>query len=271
MTDHVYVPADFQHETDRLLMEKVNESSTLESLRQFLADNHIEAIYKYYYQSSYINVTKEMAPKITDMLERAARMFGLENPPRLYLTRDYLSGASVNGSSEPFILLSTDLLSRIDDDQMLWGVLASQTAAIAAGHHFMNYLLWIKDRVEELIPLNIIPKVQEILKPLTSAGLNKWAQWRTCSLDCAFYLATQNFPLAVEQIFLQRMSNTHKALFHLGKSEDKYLKQKEEFMNGSVLSNVSQTVNMFLRDDAWLPVRYRELEKFVNSKGGSRE
>lgn len=266
IANRMFTPADFQHETDKLLIEQLIQSPAMEKLQQFLAENRIEAVYQYYYQSSYVSVTREVSPKMWDMLERASAMFGLQKIPQLYLTRDYQSGAFVSGASEPFIILSSDLLSRLDDDRLLWGILASQTAAVAAGHHQMNYLLWVTDQIGALIPLNIIPLpdvVKQALSGAVSSGLHKWAQWRTFSLDRAFYLATGDYQLTIDQMFLQRMSNGNRKRFGLGGAEDKYRKQKEEFLNDSGLSDVAQKINSFLRDDAWLPIRCREFEQFV--------
>ena len=264
-----FVPADYQHETDRALMEKLANSDAMESVKKFLADNHIEAVFNYYYRSSYIRVTREMSPKLADMLERGADMFGLSEPPVLYLTRDFNSGASVSGVSEPFILISTDLLSRVESDRMLENILASMCAGIAAGHSSMNYLMWIVDRIAELLPIKAIPLPEVLKQAITgtaAAGLHKWAQWRTFTLDRAFYLASGDIRLSVEQIMLQKMSNGNKSLFALGTREDKYLPQKDAFIELSGAASLAQAVDSFLQDDAWLPVRYNELMKFAEGR-----
>lgn len=272
MVNKRFKPADFQHETDRKLMDTLINGSAMDNVRNFLAENNIEAVFNYYYRSSYIRVTRDMSPKLMDMLERGAEMFGLEKLPILYLNRDYDSGASVSGATEPFILFSTDLLSRIHEDRLMEGILASMCASIAAGHSSLNYTMWITDRIAELLPIKAIP-IPEVLKQAitgaVSASLHKWAQWRTFTVDRAFYLATGDFSLTVEQIMLQHVDGQIKERFALGTEEDRYLPQKEEFFNLNGLTNVAQAVDTFFQDDPWLPVRYSELESFV--KGGGAQ
>lgn len=266
-TQRRYRPEDFQHETDKALIDELLRSSAAETLKGFLLENKIEDAYTYYHASSCREISRQGPPGIMEMLAEAGEMFGLERLPHVYLTWEYKDGVSVGGVSDPFIVISTDFLSRLDERQ-LRGTLAAQCGAIAAGHGEMNYLLWLVQYLMGLVPVQILPGfVKEAVSGLLAGGLNKWAQFRVYTTDRAFLVATRDYELAVNQIFIQCMSRAQRERFALGTEKDRYLEQMEAFFQDTGVSNVVQTVSSFTRDDAWLPKRYDELRRFREERG----
>ena len=79
--------------------------------------------------SSLMKITNEMAPKHHAMLEEAVEMFGVTKMPEMYIDRSYELIVRLDGIESPFIVFSSSVLEQYDDE-MLWGLIVQEVAAI---------------------------------------------------------------------------------------------------------------------------------------------
>ena len=74
---------DFQHPFNKRAVDAVTKVPGFEKLIEFIASNSIEKAYSLINDSSKMKVTKEMSPKIFEMMSEAAEMFDVNYIPEL--------------------------------------------------------------------------------------------------------------------------------------------------------------------------------------------
>lgn len=254
----------FQHEKDSKLISDLMNHELTDQIFEWMEKEHIEDIYRMIYQASCICLTEENAPDIVNMTERASALFGLTEVPEIYLYRNYEKTVQICGLNRPFILISSDFLEALlqEEPEMLFGIIAGQAAGIRAGHNRGAMLFWALTTVTQYLP---VPGI--VLKGI-DAVLNDWNRCRFFTYDRAFLLATGNYPSALRSLLLPMLPKEILDRFALGMPEDGYRKQAERFRQDSSLDSVLKMIHSMENDDPWIPDRYRELQVFYKNRLG---
>lgn len=254
-----YSVDEFQHERDKKLTLELLNSPNVQAIMDWMREQKIEAVYQYVYQSSYLRLTQGNAHRFLGILSEVCQLFGLKDIPPVYITREYDKTIHICGITEPFLLISSKYLERLEQsgERMLFGVLASQTAGIKANHHYGLALAWCLEVCSQKLP-----------RPLTlgvDALVNDWKRCRFYTCDRAFLLATQDYQLALKSLFINILSEQALNRFGLGTRNDAYLPQLKRFKDQSNIDNILKAYNSVTSDTAWLPGRYEQLAKFRSS------
>ena len=245
---------EFRHEKDSALMDKLHESAAMKKVGSYIVQYRLEDIYNYLHKTSLVKLTRENAPAIMEKLERSCKLFDVFPVPELYLTRDYYLEAKLQGFQEPYIVLSSDYLERLDEN-MLFGLLASQVAGIKANHHKTMFLLWSIDFLTMVVPE---------IKLIADAAANQWLRCRYFTYDRAFLLATKDYKLTMQHLLVSEVPRKHLEDFGMGTSRDLYRKQVTAFQTSGT---VAKTFYNLTDDREWTPERYEEIRKFAGSHG----
>lgn len=244
----------FRHEKDSALMEKLYESAALQKVEAYIKQYQLEEIYNYLHKTSLIRLTKENAPTLVEKLERACAFLDVAEIPELYLTRDYDLEAKLQGYREPYVVLSSDYLERLDDE-MLYGLLASQVAGIKANHHKTMFLLWALDFLSMVLPK---------IKLVADVAANQWLRCRYFTYDRAFLMATKDYGLTMRHLLVSEVPRQDLGGFGIGTARDLYKKQVATFRSSATLAKTFQN----LADDReWTPDRYEEIRKYAEKNG----
>lgn len=247
---------DFQHEKDGRLLKNILENSALDIIMDFMRKNYIEDIYMYVFRSSYLPLTQNSSPKVYRLAENACKLLGLKKLPEIYLVRDYDRMIYLGGLSSPFLVLSTELL-RIADDQLLFGLIASQIAGIQVEHHRALFIEWVISVAGSQLPGAVVTAI--------SAVINDWKRCCYFTYDRVFYLATRNAELALAQILFPTIQNASR--FRLGSEDSTFLAQVSYFYGDSVGSGVLKMLHSLSNDQPWMPERYVELKSYLKEVG----
>ena len=94
---------DFQHPADVKSISVITGIPAFEKILEFISKNSIERTQKLLNTSCNLKVTRNMAPKIFDMLDEAAEMFGCTNIPEVYYERKYEFQITLDGMDNPYI------------------------------------------------------------------------------------------------------------------------------------------------------------------------
>lgn len=246
---------DFQHSEDSAFAGKIFSNSTVQSVLKKFKETNIEGVYTYLYQSSCPQLTEKTSPEIFKMLAKACKMFGLEKIPSVYVTRNYDEMVSVRGINEPFLVFSSEYLRKLEGET-LFGILASQVAAIRCRHHMILYITWGVDFASGLIPGASI-----VITPL----INDWMRCRYFTYDRTFCLATKNRALALRQVLLNVVPKNILDEMQIATNQDVYLAQAEKFLetmnNSRTQAVIKKAISMYSYK-IWLPERYAEINKF---------
>ena len=253
-----YQIEDFQHPQDSKLANDILSSETAKKVLKKFHETNIEDAYIYLYQSSCPQLTKTTSPKLFALLVKACAMFGLNQIPKVYVTRDYRETVSVRGINEPFIVFSSEYLRKLDDET-LFGTLAGQIAAIRCKHHTILCITWGIDFAAGFIPYG---------SWATDPMINNWKRCRYFTTDRAFCLATKNRELSLRQVLINVVPQNILDSMKLGSDKDAYINQAENFLNTMNNSTTQAFIKQALSAYSykiWLPERYEEINKFFDT------
>lgn len=251
----MFLPASYQHEKDRQFFGQILQNKTVTELFEWCRDNHLDDVYQYVYQASYLRITSETVPEIYSLIKKASCEFGLGTVPNCYLVHNYDLKVEIIGIFEPALIVSEEYINSVGKESF-YGALASQAAGIAVGHYKGLALSWIFD-----VCAGMLPVPQAVLSPL-QVLLNKWKRCRWYTCDRAFLLATGDYCLALESLFDRTVPLHILKRFQLGTDRDAYQTQLQSFLKESAISKITNLAHSLQSDTTWTPERYQELQKF---------
>lgn len=259
-------PEQYQLEEDSKLMEKIVNHEMAIKLFDWIRTEKLDEIYNTVYDSSFLRLNDATAPMLMDQLRTVCEMFGLQDVPAVYITRDFDDGITLGGIASPFLLMGNRYLEQLEQEppELMRGVLAGQIGGIQAGHHRGIILSWLITVIMPQIPM------EEIIKTAATtvlAGLlNDWKRCRLFTCDRAMYLATNSYPLALKGVLLGTVPADILYRMALGTSQDAYQNQIRNFIENSLLDGLITKANSFLSDESWLPPRCTALKEFADSQ-----
>ena len=254
-----YSIKDFQHELDSRTASSVLNHDVTRSILNFLKEKGLEKVYTYLYESSCPQLTAKTSPELFRSLDEVCKSFGLEMRPKVFVTRNYHERVFLRGVNEPFIVLSSEYLKKLDEET-LKGILAGQVAGIRCSHHTIFYITWGIEFASSLVP---IPFATTIVMSF----INEWKRNRWFTYDKAFALATKNRTLSLQQVLINAVPRNILNKMNLGTTEDAFIAQANRFVNemDKKQAGIKEVVSRFSEKD-WLPERYKELEKFFDER-----
>lgn len=259
MLDYHFRLEDYQTAEEQKLITKIMNHEASVKLMDWINEQKIDEVYNTVYRSSFLRLNEQNAPVVMAQLRRACDLFGLEQMPDVYLTRDFDDTITIGGISEPFLLLSSRYLQQLEAEgpELMMGVLAGQVGGIVAGHHRGLLLVWLLNTVTGLIGLPQWAVVS------LDALLNDWKRCRIYTCDRAMYLALADYPLALRGILAGTVPSAVLRKMRLGTPGDVYQRQIEAFRKGSEMDEVINVINSLTTDTGWLPLRCHKLAVFA--------
>ncbi len=247
---------DFQHPFDKRAVDAVTKIPGFEKLLEFISSNSIEKSYSLINDSSRMKITKEMCPKIFEMLSEAAEMFNVDYIPDVFVERDYNMLITLKGIKKPHIIFSSSFLEEVSDET-LWCVIVSEFAGIQAKHGTIKFIDEIIQLVKGAIPFGI-DKALDV-------ALNDWYRNKIYTYDRAVLLASESFETAAKHILFGEVSNDVLNALNLEKPDNTYLEQVREFFGRTGSEGLFQKFSTVLSRNQWLASRYMELYNWHNS------
>jgi Zn-dependent protease with chaperone function len=112
-------PTSYQHPLDREALQAIHKLPGVDSLLRTLLSESFERASRMYHFSSFLHCGPQQAPRVYDIFCEAARRFGLETVPDLFLTHQEHLGAYTSGVKHPFVAVSATLVEELRDDELL--------------------------------------------------------------------------------------------------------------------------------------------------------
>lgn len=249
--DRTISPQDYLHPMDRALSQKITDLPFVGQILDRIFQEKLDAVNSYLYQSSCMKLPDSHAAAVA--FHDGCRRFGLNIAENVYVVRSYDFDVRVVGYTDPVVLVPSRLM---EDNHALFleERTAVAAAAIAAGHPKLDFLLWIYENFNALWNLPVIHAA--------AAGLvNEWRRSRYYTLDRAFFLYTNHYPMALENILYGTVPYPVLENFDFG-GDDTYSIQVDDFYRIGNATDVVAAVSSVLQCEIWLPERYEELRKF---------
>lgn len=179
-------PKSWEHPADTAAMSALRGVRGLDEVIKFVFGKTSEQSLRLLHVASSVRVTANQFPRVHQMLERTVDVFDWPYRPDVFVTQSPFFNAGVYGVREPFIVLNSSLVQRLDDTELAC-VVAHEMGHVMSGHAIYKTLLWMLLNVSA----NLVPMAEIVLLPIVAA-LREWDRKSELTADRAGLLATQS-------------------------------------------------------------------------------
>ncbi|MDO4328926.1 MAG: hypothetical protein Q4C66_06280 [Lachnospiraceae bacterium] len=247
---------EYLHPTDRALSQRIMEFPVIKQLLNIIFEKKLDAVNYYLYNSSCIKLPGEH-PAVK-AFQDGKRRFGINTADHVYVVRSYDFDVRIVGYTEPVVLVSSRLIEE-NDSFLLKERVATSLAAISAGHHKLEFLLWIYENFSGMIQL-------PVLSTALTGLISEWQRSRQYTLDRAFLLYTGNYLMTKKNILYGTIPYSILKNFNFG-GNDTYFLQVCDFYRQNNLVDIAASVFSVLQHEIWIPARYKEIQTFYQGGG----
>lgn len=166
----------YEHPLDRKALAMLRNVPGVNSVLRFFLKELSERRMRMLFQQSAVKVTDRHLPMLKEKVEHVAKILDLGYVPELFVMRDRDVNAFAVGVDQPFILVTTELLDLMDEDQIT-GVIAHECGHIQAGHQLYRTALYLIVNFADRLLGGFIPMRDAALQAVSYALL----QWNRCS------------------------------------------------------------------------------------------
>ncbi len=178
-------PKSWEHPADLAAMSALRNVRGLDEVIKFIFGKTSEQSIRLLHIASSVKVTQNQFPRVHQMMERTVDVFDWPYRPDVFVTQSPFFNAGVYGVREPFIVLNSSLVQRLDDTELAC-VVAHEMGHVMSGHAIYKTLLWMLLNVSA----NFVPMAELVLLPIIAA-LREWDRKSELTADRAGLLATQ--------------------------------------------------------------------------------
>lgn len=247
---------DYMHPEERAVTNRIVALTQMDSWAESGMGEGLDDTNQYICSASYFAVPSRHM--IAREAEAAAELFGLGQLPKLYIARKFSYDLQLSGYHEPTVIVPSALVDE-HDEGMIRCRICGALAGVKAGHHQLEYLLWIIENMSGSIP---IPFASQAACTL----LYEWKRAIRYSQDRAVYLATGNLEEALRNILYGTVPQETLKRFTFG-SNGTFDPQVRRYSKGLVEKTVGAFASL-MQDYAYLPERYSRLIQFAEGRSG---
>lgn len=175
----------WEHPADRAALTTLKQIPGFNQIIKTLFGLTTEKSIKLLHLSSSIRTSPNQFPVIHQLIGKTAAIFDWDYVPEVYITRSPFFNAGVYGVKAPFIVMNSQLVSNLKNDELMC-VLAHEMGHIISGHSLYKTLLWMMLNIS----LTAVPVSDLLVLPIIAA-LKEWDRKSELSADRAGLLALQ--------------------------------------------------------------------------------
>ncbi|AFM02951.1 Zn-dependent protease with chaperone function [Bernardetia litoralis DSM 6794] len=178
----------WEHPADRAALNTLKKVPGLDKLLSMLFGATSERSLRLMYLASSVRVSDKQFVRVKLLFDEVCKTFDIEKRPEIYVSQSTILNAFAVGMDNPFIVLNSGLVERLDDEE-LTEVLGHELGHIMSGHMLYRTLFVILQKVSK--SLVQLPVPNWIFSGVYYA-LQEWSRKSELSADRAGLLATQN-------------------------------------------------------------------------------
>ncbi len=245
-------PRNWEHPADKTALSVLRKLKGFDELVKKVIGVTTEKSLRLIHMASSVKVTNTQFARINFALDTACEVFDYPDKPEVYIAQSPFLNASVLGADHPFIVIQSNTIHMMSDEEMLC-VVGHELGHILSGHVLYKTLLWLLLNVS--FRLIQIPFSNLILMPIILA-LKEWDRKSELTADRAGLLASQNE--SPNYSLLMKMSGGPS----LGDMNvnDFFLQAAEYENSADMLDNVYKLLNMLMKSHPFSVVRLKELK-----------
>jgi Zn-dependent protease with chaperone function len=178
----------WEHPADRAALNSLKKVPGLDKLLSMLFGATSERSLRLMYLASSVRVSDKQFLRVKLLFDGVCKTFDIEKIPEVYISQSTILNAFAVGMDNPFIVLNSGLVERLDDEE-LTEVLGHELGHIMSGHMLYRTLFVILQKISK--SLVQLPVPNWIFSGVYYA-LQEWSRKSELSADRAGLLATQN-------------------------------------------------------------------------------
>lgn len=178
----------WEHPADRAALNSLKKVPGLDKLLSMLFGATSERSLRLMYLASSVRVSDKQFLRVKLLFDEVCKTFDIEKKPEVYVSQSTILNAFAVGMDNPFIVLNSGLVERLDDEE-LTEVLGHELGHIMSGHMLYRTLFVILQKISK--SLVQLPVPNWIFSGVYYA-LQEWSRKSELSADRAGLLATQN-------------------------------------------------------------------------------
>ena len=186
------------HDMDRRAFDALNTFPKLVKLKKAYKANYDEKAAKIEYLSTAIRLNENQMPEVYNLLPPVCEKLGIEIPELYYMESKELN-AWTDGSTKPYIVVTSELVKKIPLD-LIRSVLAHECGHIACKHSLYHSLALQLINGIENSPLSAIPGIRRFLTPTLIRALLFWYRCSELSADRAAVLCDGSADKTVDML-----------------------------------------------------------------------
>jgi len=175
----------WEHPADKAALTTLKQIPGFDEIIKALFGLTTEKSIKLLHLSSSIRTSPNQFPVLHRLIRKTAAVFDWKYIPEVFVTRSPFFNAGVYGVKNPFIVMNSELVTRLKSEELLC-VLAHEMGHIISGHSLYKTLLWMMLNIS----LTAVPVSDLLLLPIIAA-LKEWDRKSELSADRAGLLAVQ--------------------------------------------------------------------------------
>ena len=255
-------PKIFQHPSDIKAINALKVMKGFDVICHKMMEYGYEKVQYINLIGNHVKVTSKQCPRIYDIFKDAVSALGVEEPT-LFIGQNSDMNAYTSGSEKPFIVLNTELVKELSDDEI------QVVIAHELGHIKCKHVIYIM--VSEFITdfVGAVSGATLGLGGLLSAGLElalyNWYRKAELSCDRAALLATGNLDACVST--LMKLAGGSKEIA-LQMDPDEFVKQADLYkeLDSSLLNKVYKFLLVRYQSHPFAVLRAKEITEWANSE-----
>ncbi|MES3033374.1 MAG: M48 family metallopeptidase [Gemmatimonadota bacterium] len=252
----------WEHPADRAALNTMRAIPGFDEIVRKIAGFFGERGLRHLFLANAVRTSPTQHPRLHALVREACAALDVTEIPDLYITRSPLVNAMAVGFDRPFIVINTETLTVLDEDEQRV-VLAHEVGHIASGHMVYRTIAVIVSTVG----FSALPFLAGLALMPFHLALLEWSRKAELSCDRAALLAVQDTTLAMRTFFKLAGGSTAPGEGDL----DAFLQQAAEYESeGSAWDSLLKAINTALREHPFNTVRAAELQRWVASGAYAR-
>ncbi len=246
----------WEHPADRAALTTLKKVPGLDKLLSMIFGATSERSLRLMYLASSVRVSDKQFLRVKLLFDEVCKTFDIEKKPEVFVSQSEVLNASAIGMDNPFIVLNSSLVERLDDEE-LTEVLGHELGHIMSGHMLYRTLFVILQKISKSLVQLPIPNW--IFSGVYYA-LQEWSRKSELSADRAGLLATQNPDVSLR--VAMKLAGGNFAQMDVAA----FLEQAEEYhKNDNASDTVFKFFNIITQTHPFASTRALEIVNWVRS------
>jgi len=243
----------WEHPSDRAALSTLKQIPGFDEIIKTVFSLTTEKSIRLLHLSSSIRTSENQFPVLHQQIRKIAAIFDWNYIPEVYITRSPFFNAGVYGVKEPFIVINSQLVNSLNNDELMC-ILAHEMGHLISGHSLYKTLLWLMLNIS----FTALPVSDLLILPVIAA-LKEWDRKSELSADRAGMLAVQREKPSYS--VLMRMAGADKPS-ELNMN-DFFLQADEYENNSNLLDGIHKVLNTVWASHPFPVIRLTELRNWI--------